>query len=127
MSDQLWGVFFGALVASIVPLLTLRINQTQWRIEKRLDILRRRRDELEKIYAEILETLPEALAESSHPIRMMSKISVHASKDVKKLYYDYMDSPERDQASIKLLMLELSVAAERHMLSVDEEIERLLR
>jgi hypothetical protein len=127
MANQLLAVLLGAAAASIVPLVTLRTTHAQWRLEKRIDLLRRKKEDLERMYAEIFEQLPRALQERSYPIAMMGKISVHASQEVRKLYYDHMDSKERDETNMKHLLLEMTVASNHHIASVEQEIETLLR
>ncbi|MEN5208652.1 hypothetical protein ABE493_11095 [Stenotrophomonas terrae] len=127
MDSQLWGVLIGAAVASIVPLITLRTTHTQWRLEKRIEILRRRKEGLERIYADIFQKLPAALQERNYPISMMGAISVHASREVRKLYYDHLDSKERDHTKMKHLLLEMTVAANKHIASIDHEVDKLLK
>ncbi|KRA72811.1 hypothetical protein ASD78_14385 [Lysobacter sp. Root667] len=126
MDGQLLGVLIGAAAASVVPLLTLRTTQAQWRLEKRIELLRRKKEDLERLYADIFQKLPAALQERSYPISMMGAISVHASPEVRKLYYDYMNSKDRDEVLMKHLHLEMTVAANKHVASVEKEIDQLL-
>ena len=58
---------------------------------------------------------------------MMGAISVHASPEVRKLYYDHMDNKERDETRIKHLLLEMTVAANKHVAGVEHEIDQLLK
>ena len=58
---------------------------------------------------------------------MMASISVNTSPTVRKLYYDYMDSKERDEAIWKNLLLDMSLAANEHIASIEAEIENLLK
>jgi len=127
MDSQLWGVLIGAAAASVVPLLTLRTTHAQWRLEKRIELLRRKKDDLERLYADIFQKLPAALHERNYPISMMGAISVHASPEVRKLYYDHMDSKDRDETKMKHLLLEMTVAANKHIKGVEHEIDQLLR
>jgi hypothetical protein len=122
-----FGGLVGAAVASIAPLLTLRTTHAQWRLEKRIEILRRRKEELERTYADIFQKLPVALHERHYPISMMGATSVRASPEVRKLYYDHMDSEERDETKMKILLLEITLAANKHIASIDSEIESLLK
>lgn len=126
MACQLWGVLLGATIASIVPLLILRNTHAQWRIERRLELLRNRKTELQQHYATIFEKLPNALRERAYPISMMASISVNTSQEVRKLYYDYMDGKERSEATQKSLFLDMSLAANQHIASIEHEIEGLL-
>lgn len=127
MDSQLLGVLIGAAAASVVPLLTLRTTQAQWRLEKRIELLRRKKEELERLYEDILEKLPTALQERNYPIHMMGAISVHASPEVRKLYYDHMESRDRDETKMKHLLLDITVAANKHIVRVEHEIDQLLR
>ena len=127
MESQLWGVLIGAAAASVVPLITLRTTNAQWRLEKRIEILRRKKEELERLYSDIFQKLPEALKDRNYPISMMGAISVHASQDVRKLYYDHMESKERDDTKMKHLLLNMTIAANKHIASVDSEIDQLLK
>lgn len=127
MENQLWGVIVGAAIASVVPLLTLRTTHAQWRLERRIELLRNRQGELGCHYARIFEQLPSALREKEYPISMMASISVNTSPTVRKLYYDYMDSKERDEAIWKNLLLDMSLAANEHIASIEAEIENLLK
>lgn len=127
MSSELWGVLLGAAVASLVPLLSLRAAHVQWRLEKRIDLLRRKKEDLERLYADIFQKLPTALNERSYPVSMMGAISVHASQEVRKLYYDHMDSKERDDMTLKNLLLSMTIAANHHIASVEKDIDQLLK
>jgi hypothetical protein len=57
----------------------------------------------------------------------MASISVNTSEEVRKLYYDYMGGEERDETTQKNLLLDMSLAANQHIASVESEIEGLLR
>lgn len=127
MDSQLWGVLTGAAAASIVPLVTLRTTHRQWRLEKRIAILQHKKEELQKIYAEIFKSLPTALQERHYPINMMGAISVHASPAVRNLYYNHMNSSERDETKMKHLLLDMTIAANEHIASIDHAIESLLK
>lgn len=126
MDDQPWGVLLGAAIASVVPLVTLRTAHAQWRVEKRVEVLRTKKEGLERMYAEVFLLLPAALAERAYPITMMGTISVHASPEFRKLYYDYMDSRERDEEKAKNLLLNLSIASNHHIASIERQIGDLL-
>ena len=127
MDGQLWGVLIGAAAASVVPLLTLRTTHAQWRLEKRIELLRRKKEDLERLYADIFQKLPAALQEGSYPISMMGAISVYASPEIRKLYYDHMNSKDRDETKMKHLLLGMTVAANKHIASVEKEIDQLLK
>lgn len=126
MDGQLLGVLLGAAAASLVPLVSLRTTQAQWRLEKRIELLRQKKVDLERMYADIFRVLPEALNERSYPISMMGLISVHASVPVRKLYFDHMESGERGAVTLKHLLLEMHREANLHVASIDREIQELL-
>jgi hypothetical protein len=126
MDSQLWSVLLGALIASVVPIVTLVVGNRRWRAEKRIEHLRLKYDKLERMYDAILQKLPDELNERAYSIRMMSQISVLASPEVRKLFYDHLDSDGRDELTMKNALFEISVAANRHLAAVDKEIESAL-
>lgn len=75
----------------------MRVNANVGRIE----LLRRKKEGPERLYADIFQKLPAALQELSYPISMMGAISVHASPEGHKLYYDHMDSTDHEETRLK--------------------------
>jgi S-adenosylmethionine:tRNA-ribosyltransferase-isomerase (queuine synthetase) len=126
MLEQIVNVLLGAAVASIVPLYTLVRSSKQWKLEKRLELLKARHDRLEKIYAECLQKFGRGLAENEFSSDFTSSISVYASEKARSIFNDYIKSSERDDFSKKSAYLSMAVASKEHLVDVERQIEALL-
>lgn len=123
---NLWGVMVGAAVASVVPLVTLHLSSKRWKLEKRIEHLRLKHARLDKMYAAILDALPEALVKQSYPSAMTSQIHVHASAEVQEVFFAYMGLKEKDEKAGREFYLDIAVGANRHIAAVEKEIEDAL-
>lgn len=94
--DQIINILLGAAIASIIPIITLLLNQKRWRAEKKIEILRIKHDRLERIYAEIMEKIGTALPGGEWPSDATSKIMVYGSEPVKKILKDFVKEKEKD-------------------------------
>ena len=56
MNEQLIGVIVGALIASLMPAVTLLFEYKRWKKQKLLEHYKNERDRLEKLYSEIRKT-----------------------------------------------------------------------
>jgi len=126
MAADLWGVVLGAGIASLVPLITLRQTEHRWRQEKKLENLRLKRDRTEAMYAEIMGRMSDMLTSASYSSAITSKVSVYASKEFRELYFGQIQKKERDEVKLKHLYLDMALAANRHIASIEKEIEDVL-
>lgn len=115
-------ILFGAAIASIVPIVTLLINNSKWKTEKRIEHLRNKHERLERIYAEILNVLPDAISNNVYPSQMMSKISIYGSPEARKVFYDFMEDKEKDDQKNREVILNFSLAANEHLLRIENKI-----
>ena len=126
MEASLIGVLIGAAAASVVPLVIQRSQDAKWRTEKRVEELRAQHVRLEKMYEDILEQLADAIERNAYPSTMTGKISARASAEVRKLYFDYVFSKNRDPAVARRLYLKVCVAAQKHLAELERKIEQAL-
>ncbi len=122
--EQIINILIGAAIASIIPIITLIINQKKWRTEKRIEILRSKHDRLEVIYTLVLEKIVASLAEGTWPSDATSKILVYGSKEVQKVLSDYVTSKKRDDESKSKFYFDLSESCNKHLLEIQIEIEQ---
>lgn len=127
MEANLWAVVLGAAIASVAPLITLREAEKRWRLEKRIENLRLNHSRLERIYSQVLEQLPSALSEGSYPSTLTSSVSVYASPEVRKLYFDNIKSKERDPGKLRVLFLDIALAVNQHLSAIEQEIEAVFK
>jgi hypothetical protein len=124
--EQLINIFFGAVVASIIPVLTLLINLKQWRVDRSIEILRAKHDRLELLYTSVLEKIASALSEGSWPSDATTKILVYGSKNVQDVFKGYISGEDRSNERKRSFYFELSEACNKHLFEIQAEIERLV-
>lgn len=124
--ETILNILLGAIVASIVPIVTLVLNNERWRKEKLVENLRVKHDRLERMYKDILDQLPEAIQDKSYPSDLTSSISVYGSHEVRKLYFDQIDDKEKNEFKLKRTFLDISLAAKTHLAKIEKQIEQTL-
>ena len=124
--SNLLSVLLGAVIASIVPLVTLVLNNSRWKKEKLVEHLRIKHDRLEQVYKKIHEALPKAIAENSYPSSVTSAITTFASAEVKEIFIKFMADKNKDETISKNLIFNISEAANRDLLSIEKKIENIL-
>lgn len=121
--EQIFNILLGAIIASVVPIVTLIINQRKWKIEKKVELLRSKHDRLEVMYADILSKMEDALKNNLWPSDITSKVSVYASREVRDTYFDFIESKEKDEFKMKSFYLSLCLACNKHLAEIQYDIE----
>ena len=120
------NILLGAIIASIVPIITLLLQNSRWKKEKRIEHLRRKHENLEKIYGEILEILPGAVKNNAYPTEMISKIKIYASDDARRVFDTYIQNQIREEAINRRVLYDFSEKANEHLVSIEKKIEDIL-
>jgi hypothetical protein len=120
------SILFGAVTASIVPVLTLVLNNSRWKKERRIEHLRNKHDKLEKVYLSINEALPLAVADNSYPSRITSLIITYGSEKVKKEFTSFMVDKNKTDEKRRSFILSMSAAANEHLREIERKIEDIL-
>ncbi|MGR5125728.1 hypothetical protein ACPV33_23760 [Vibrio harveyi] len=123
---EIVNILLGAVIASIVPVLTLVLSNSRWKKEQRIDHLRRKYEKLEKVYMAINEVLPEAVLDNSYPSHITSLITTHGSEKVKKTFLDFMSIKDKTNEQRKSFIFSMSSATNEHLLEIDKKIEDIL-
>jgi len=71
MSETLWGVLIGGLLASIMPFVTVARDECRWRKEQRLSFLRDERLRLENMFRLASNKLAEGMAKNVYPTEVL--------------------------------------------------------
>lgn len=124
--SNLLSVLLGAVIASIVPLVTLILNNSRWKKEKLVEHLRIKHDRLELVYKKINEALPEAILNNSYPSSVTSTITTYASAEVQEIFREYMKDKEKNDIKGKHLIFDICKAANKDLLSIEKKIENIL-
>ncbi len=108
--EQILNILLGAVIASIVPVITLIINQRRWKAEKKIELLKLKHDRLELMYTDILSKLSDPIINSIWPSDITSKISVYGSEEVRKTYFDHIEDKEKDDFKKKVFYISVMPA-----------------
>ena len=125
--EQILNILLGAVIASIVPIVTLVLNQKKWKTEKKIEFLRTKHDRLETIYTDVLSQLNDAINQGLWPSQITSKISVYGSEDVRNTYFEFIKNKDKGDNQVgPVFYLQMCIACNDHLRQIQDEIEGLL-
>ena len=123
MSQTLWGVIVGAIVAMVMPLVALIRDNRRWRTEQKLALLRMNRQQLEEAFRKAVAAFVEGLSENRYSIDVMMESLYLFPANVSKAIQVMMDQasscgPEALKAHFTDVVAEMKIA----LAAVDREI-----
>jgi hypothetical protein len=121
--EQILNILLGAVIASIVPVITLIINQKRWKAEKKIELLKLKHDRLELMYTDILSRLSGPIINGVWPSDITSKISIYGSKEVRETYFGHIQDKEKDDFKKKSFYLNISNACNKHIAEIQNQLE----
>ncbi|MEZ8919781.1 hypothetical protein AB4122_08700 [Vibrio cyclitrophicus] len=124
--DNILNILLGAGIASIVPLVTLFLNNQRWKKEKLVEHLRIKYNRMDQLYLEINEGLPSALVDNSYPSKITSLIFTHGSENVKSVFTEHIKNKDKTLALNQQFIFNMSKATNQHLLAIEKEIEDML-
>lgn len=124
--EQVLNILLGAFVASIVPIYTLFQSAKQWKLERKIEVLRAKHERLEKIYGECLAHFGDGLKVNTYHSDFISSIHVYGSKNARDIFNNFMAAADKDELSKKGAYLKMAIAAKEHLSEIDGEISTLL-
>ena len=127
MSEALIGVIIGGLLSGAGTWLGLFTQQAKWRTELRIAHLKEKRVRLEVACQRILDVLPDAIAQNSYPIQMMSEIDFLLPESVSKAFEDMMKDKGKntDEFTGKSHYYTIARCMRKEVRLIDEEIEHV--
>ena len=90
MSDTIFGVIVGGVIASIAPLSMLYFNHRHWKQETKLNHLKSERTRLESLSEKTLAKLAKAMSENAYPSDMTADIITFMPEEVIKRFDKFM-------------------------------------
>lgn len=126
MSETLFGVMIGGLLASIVPVLTLFTDSRRWSREKQLDHLASERARLEALFSRTLEYLNSAMTENSYSSQMISDIMVLMPKPISDRFDAWMMEKPKDELKAKSAYLDICLEMKIALAGIDAKIAALI-
>lgn len=127
MSEALIGVIIGGLLSGAGTWLGLLTQQSKWRTELRIAHLKDKRERLEAACQRILDALPNAIAQNSYPIQIMSEIDFLLPESVSDAFADMMKDKDKTTNEFKAKSHYYTIARcmRKEVRLIDEEIERV--
>lgn len=126
MSEQLIGVIVGALIASLMPAITLFFEYKRWKKERLLDYYKNKRDRLEGLYAEIRKNLIKGMTEESYSVEMIASILSRCPEKVSWAFDEMMKQENKTIDDYRNHNLIISVAMNESLQEIETKIEKLI-
>ncbi len=126
MSDTLLGVIIGGLIASIGPLITLKMNHTKWKCEKKLEYLKEKRNKLEKACSGTLTKIAEGILKNNYSSDMMSDIDFLFPEKVSKAFENLMKEDDKTELKMQKHYYLIARAMKQSIAELDEDICKII-
>ncbi len=126
MTEALWGVVLGSVIASVLPIIHIVVDHKKWKKEKKLEVLRIKRDGLEKMFREIGSGLHEEMLKDSYSINRITDIVVLSPKPVKDAFDKMINDPRKNPNNMKMHNVDISKAMKTALTEIDDEIIKLV-
>ncbi|GMV52067.1 MAG: hypothetical protein AMXMBFR67_36100 [Nitrospira sp.] len=99
----------------------------KWKIEKKLELLQRERENLEKLSSDVLQKVLKGMIEKGgrYDIGMLSDM-VLMPKPVYKVFSEWTSRGDKNVETAKETFMTMSFEAKKALLEVDEKIKRLI-
>lgn len=127
MTEALWGVVIGGLIASVTPVFTVLVELRKWQLTQRLSYLRARKEQLEKMCDEIYAAILAGEGANSMPIEIWAKLDLHLPKSVRDEMEQLFQEKERTADNIRGHLFSIQLAMKAVSAKYDREIARLTR
>lgn len=122
MSNELWGVLIGGLLASIVPIVTLVTEGRRWKRDQRLEFFKAERSRKEALYARILESLGDAMSKNSYPSQITSEIMVSLPKSASDRFQAWMKEKPKDELKTKHAYYDMCLLLKQDLADLDSRM-----
>jgi type II secretory pathway pseudopilin PulG len=126
MNDAIVGVIVGALLASVVPLVTLIIQQRRWRLEKKLEFLRSERRRMEELFDQSLKRIVDGMNEDSYSSELYADSLTLLPEEILNRFIVWIKNKAKDQDSARVAYTDIAVLMKKHLAKIDEEIKSLV-
>ena len=129
VSEALWGVVIGGIIASTAPAFSMWMESRRWRRERMLETLRSQRRELERLITERLPVVHAAMKVKSYSPDVVVDLLVLMPPGVKDAFLTWV--AEEKNAMDPLATLDviqvIGVELKDAISSIDKRIDELLR
>lgn len=126
MSETLLGVIIGGVIASITPIATLIYDFYKWKKEIKINNLRRKRDELDKLFKEVHDKLNEGMTKNSFSSEMISNFEFIFPTKVFEAFDSMMKEKDRSDDNMRKHFYFIMRAMKECLAEIDENINKIL-
>lgn len=127
MGDQLLGVVVGALIASLMPAITLWFEFRRWKLEKRLEHYRVERDRLERLFEELRVKLVAGMSKNSYPIDMIATLMHRCPDNVCKAFTQMMEHKDKTEKDYREHHLNIASEMNISLGQIEAKIEHEIK
>jgi hypothetical protein len=127
MTEALWGVIIGGLIASVTPVFNVLVESRKWQLSQRTTHLRLRRDQFEKLFDEVYQALLDGQAQTglNMPIEIWAKLDLHLPTSVMNELEKLFEEKDRTPEKMRGHLFSIQLAMKASIAKLDREIERL--
>jgi GTP-binding protein EngB required for normal cell division len=126
MSDQLIGVIVGALIASLMPAITLWFEFRRWGREKQIEHYRGERDRLERLFEEARIKMVKGMTENSYPIDMIATFMHRCPDNVYKAFIEMMEQKDKKEEDYRHHHLNIASEMNKSISKIEKKIEEVI-
>lgn len=127
MSDQLIAVIVGALIASLMPAITLWFEFQRWKREKQLEHYRNERDRLEQLFEEARVKLVKSMSEDSYPIDVIATLMHRCPDNVYDAFHEMITQGEKSQEDYRRHHLRIASEMNKSIKEIESKIEQTIK
>lgn len=126
MSEILWGVIIGGVIASIVPVVSLFYSHRKWKVEKKIENLRIKRDRLEKLFEEAREKISDGLEKNFYSMDMITNFELIFPREVFNYFKNMMEDKDENKRKTEHFYL-IMKSMKKCLADIDNEIEKVFQ
>ena len=126
MSEALWGVIIGGVIALAPTLIVSFIEYKKWKKGKKIEVLQQKRVRMEKLFNDAYQKILEGITKNSFDIEMIGKIMRLAPRNVSGQFDKMMSDKNRTAENMREHSLLISVEIYNVLASIDKEIEGIV-
>jgi Ca2+-binding EF-hand superfamily protein len=120
------GAVLGAAIASIVPVVTSFNDFKKWKLDKRIQLLKEKRQKLDEIYSKAYEKITEAAVHGSYDIQIITSILKQCPKEISEAFTNMILDKDNSDDNKRHHIFTISSKMKEHITSLDAAIERAI-
>lgn len=121
---QVFAVFVGGIVASIVPTITLVYKYYVWKKEQKIKYWMTKKEETEKIFNNIYKDLCDGVQKNSYSIDMINNLYVMVPEKIKNLCSDFICMDKKNKEDVQYILANINKLMIEELKKIDGNIEK---